>query len=125
MGPWKKSKASKTSFDPITLTKGDLLDIGETVCDVTVEALQQFTKENQMVLVALWTQIQELQVHTPQAGTLSTSLAVGTAAAKEMLCACMTNTIVLPEGALVTENEADRPMVSAMKGVGINLVSLP
>ena len=36
----------------------------------------------------------------------------------------MTNTIVLPEGALVIENEADRPMVSGLKGIGINMAAL-
>ena len=69
-----------------------------------------------MVLGALRTQIQELQVHIPQVGTLSTSL---------MLRARMTNTIALPEGALVTENEADSPMDNALKGVGINMAALP
>ena len=44
--------------------------------------------------------------------------------AEEML-RCLTNTIVLPEGALAIENEAIRPMVSALKGVGINMVALP
>lgn len=56
---------------------------------------------------------------------MSTNLAVGMAAAKKMLRAHMTNTIVLAEEALVTENEANRPMVSALKGVGINMVVLP
>lgn len=37
----------------------------------------------------------------------------------------MTNTIVLPDGALITENDADRPMVSSLKGVGSNMVTLP
>lgn len=46
-------KASNTSFDLITLTEGDLHDIGETVRDVTVEDLQQFAKENQMLFRAL------------------------------------------------------------------------
>ena len=64
-------------------------------------------------------------MRTPQASTLSTSLAVGIVVAEEMLCAHMTNTIVLPEGALVTENEANRPTVNALKGVGINMVALP
>lgn len=41
-GSRKKSKATKTSLDPITLTEGDLHDIGDTVIDVTMEALQQF-----------------------------------------------------------------------------------
>ena len=40
VGPRKKSKASKTSFDPITLTEGDLHDIGKMVRDITAEALQ-------------------------------------------------------------------------------------
>jgi len=39
VGPIKKTKASKTYFDPITLTEGDLYNIGETVRDVTIEAL--------------------------------------------------------------------------------------
>ena len=117
MGLQKKLKASKTSFDPITLNEWDVHDIRETVRDVTVE-------ENQMVLGALQVQIQELQVCTPQAGTLSTSLKVGMAAAEELLRTRMTNTIVLPEGALVTENEVDRPMVNVLKGVKINMVVL-
>lgn len=39
--PRNKSKASKTSFDLITLTKGDLHDVGEMVHEVTTEALQR------------------------------------------------------------------------------------
>ncbi len=42
-----------------------------------------------------------------------------------MLHAKMTNTIVLPGGALIAENEADRPMVSSLKGVGLNIDALP
>ena len=38
----KKSKATKTSLDPITLTEGNLHEIGDMVRDVTAEALQQF-----------------------------------------------------------------------------------
>lgn len=64
-------------------------------------------------------------MHTPQAGTLLTSLAVGMSAVEEILHALMTNTIVLLEGALVTENKADRPTVIALKGVGINMDVLP
>lgn len=37
----------------------------------------------------------------------------------------MTNTIVLPEGALVTSNEVDRPTVSASKGLSLNMAALP
>lgn len=64
-------------------------------------------------------------MHTPQAGTVSTSFTLGTAAVEEILCARMTNTIMLPEGALVTENEVDKPMVSKLKGIGLNMVALP
>jgi len=46
-------KASKTSFEPITLIEGDLHDIGEMVRDVTMEALQQFAEEHQTVLGGL------------------------------------------------------------------------
>lgn len=42
-----------------------------------------------------------------------------------MLRAHMTNTIVLPDGALVTENEADNPMVIRLKGIGLNMAALP
>ena len=64
-------------------------------------------------------------MRTPQASTVSTNLAVGTSAAEEMLHARMTNTIVLPDGALVTKIEADRPMVSSLKGIGLKMVALP
>jgi len=42
VGLRKKVKASKLAIKLIILTKGDLNDIGETVCDVTNEALQDF-----------------------------------------------------------------------------------
>lgn len=35
------------------------------------------------------------------------------------------NTVVFPDGALVTEYEADKPAISVMKGLRINLVVLP
>lgn len=44
---------------------------------------------------------------------------------KEILHSRMTNTIILLKGALVIENEVDRPMFSALKGVGINMAMLP
>lgn len=40
MGSRKKYKANKVSLDPITLTEGDLHDIGDMVQDVTAEELQ-------------------------------------------------------------------------------------
>lgn len=62
---------------------------------------------------------------TPKVVTVSTNLAVDTSTAKEMLSARVTNMIVLLDGALTTEKEADRPMVSSLKGVGLNMATLP
>lgn len=45
-GLCKKVKVSKLSIDLITFTEGDLHDVGETVCDVTTKALQNFVEEN-------------------------------------------------------------------------------
>lgn len=42
VGLRKKSKASKTFLDPITLTEGYLNNIDDTVRDATAELLQQF-----------------------------------------------------------------------------------
>ena len=56
---------------------------------------------------------------------MSTNLAVGTSTAEQMLHTQMTNTIVLPNGALITKNEADRPMVNELKGIRLNVVVLP
>lgn len=42
----KKSKASKTYFNPITLIEGESPEIGETVRDITAETLQQFVEEH-------------------------------------------------------------------------------
>jgi len=60
VGPRKKVKASKLAIDLITLTEGDLHDIGETIRDVTKEALQDFMQEHQTMLGALRVQLQEL-----------------------------------------------------------------
>jgi len=40
-GPRKKRKASKLSINPITLTKGDLYDIDETMHNATFEVLEE------------------------------------------------------------------------------------
>jgi len=45
--------------------------------------------------------------------------------AEEILHAHMTNIIALLERALVIEKEADRPTVSALKRVRINMAALP
>lgn len=50
VGSRKKSNANKALLDPITLTEGDLHDIGDMVQDVTAKALQQFEKEQQLLL---------------------------------------------------------------------------
>jgi len=39
VGLWKKSKASKTSLDLITLIEGYLKDVGDTVRDSTTKLL--------------------------------------------------------------------------------------
>jgi len=55
--PQKNNKASKLDGKPITLTEGDLYDIGDTVCKVTREALQEAMTEQQNVLGALRAQL--------------------------------------------------------------------
>ena len=45
-GSRRNFKASKLSIDLITLTKGDLHDICETMCDVNFESLLDFMQEN-------------------------------------------------------------------------------
>jgi len=115
---------SKLSIDLITLTEGDPHDIGEAVHDVTNEALQDFMQDHQTMLGALRAQLQELHVHPPPVGTLSTNLAIRSSVAEQMLCARMANTIVLLEGVLVTSNEADRFSVSMMKGFSVNLAAI-
>ena len=72
--------------------EGDLHDIGKTVRDITSEAPQNFMKENYIVVGALRVQHQKLQVRTPHAGTLLTSLAIGTTAAEKMLHVWTKNT---------------------------------
>lgn len=124
-GSRKKYKATKTSLDPITLTEGDLYDIGDTVRDVTIEALQQFEEQQKIILGVIQIGLQELQTHALQAVTTSTNLASGTSKATEMLSTKASNAIVLPDGALTMENEANRPNVSTLNGVGLNLVVLP
>lgn len=56
---------------------------------------------------------------------MSTSLVIDTSAAEEMLPTRVTNTVLLPNGVLTTENEANMPMVSSLKWVGLNMVVLP
>lgn len=56
---------------------------------------------------------------------MSTSLAINTLAAKEMLCTRVTSMVVLPDRALTTKNEADRPTIKSLKGEGLNMVALP
>ena len=74
---------------------------------------------------ALLTELQELHVRTPQAGRVSTSLTIDTSATKEKLRIRVTNMIVLPDGELTIEKEANRPTVRSLKGVGLNMAVLP
>ena len=52
-------------------------------------------------------------------------MVINTSNVVDMLHMKASNAIVLPDGALTMENEADRPTVSALKGVGLNLAVLP
>lgn len=56
---------------------------------------------------------------------MSTILAIGASVVIEMLCTRVNNVILLPDGALTTENEVDMPMISSLKGVGLNMAMLP
>lgn len=56
---------------------------------------------------------------------MSISLAIGTSEACDMLHAKVSSVIVLLDGALITENEANMPTVITLKGVGLNLIALP
>ena len=57
-----------------------------------------------------------------QAGTVSVNLTIGTSKAAEMLLVKVSSTLVLPNGALTMMNEANKPTISSIKGVGLNLV---
>ena len=54
-----------------------------------------------------------------------TSLAINTSEVADMLRTKASSVIVLLDGALTMENEADRPLVNSLKGVGLNLPALP
>lgn len=60
VGSRKKSKATKTSLDPITLIEGELYEINDTVWDFTMETLQEFEKHYKILLMAIQTMLQEL-----------------------------------------------------------------
>ena len=54
---------------------------------------------------------------------VSTNLVIDTSPAAKMLHAKASSAIMLPDGALTMENEADRPTFSTLKGVGLNLAA--
>ena len=56
---------------------------------------------------------------------MPTSVAIGTLEAMEMLGARDPRAIVLPDRALTTTIDIDRPTVSDLKGMGLNLATLP
>jgi len=66
-----------------------------------------------------------MQIQETQTGMASTSLTIGTLEVARVLCMKDSRAIVLPDEALVTETKADRPSLSALKGVGLNLALLP
>jgi hypothetical protein len=123
--PRKKAKASKLDGELITLTEGDLGDIGDTVREVTREAIDEAMTEQQIVLGVLRVQLQELGARASQPGTIATHGATGMSATEQLLQAKMANTIALPAGALITENAEDRAVVGRLTGLGLNLAALP
>lgn len=56
---------------------------------------------------------------------VSTSHAIGTSEATEMLRTKVSSVIVLLDGALTTKNEANKPTVNTLKEVGLNLAAVP
>lgn len=56
---------------------------------------------------------------------VSTILAIDTSKDTNMLHMKVFGAIVLTDGALTMENEVNRPTVSTLKGVGLNLTVLP
>ena len=112
-------------LDPITLTEGDLYNIGDTVKDVTAKALEQFGKKQKIILGAIQIGLQELQTLASQVGMVSTNLAIGTLEDANMLRMRASSALVLPNGALTTENEDEKPTFSALKGMRLTLVALP
>jgi len=56
---------------------------------------------------------------------MSTILAIDTSEPTNMLRMKASSATVLSDGALTMKNEAERPIVGALKGVGLNLAMLP
>ena len=52
---------------------------------------------------------------------MSTSISIDTSEVAATLCARVSSAIVLPDEALTMKNEVDRPTVSTLKGVELNL----
>lgn len=124
-GPWKKTKASKLDGEPITVTEGDLCNIGDTVHKVTKEVLQEAMTEQQIVLGALTMKLQELQVQPPQHGMVATYMAMGTSTTEQFLRAKMANIIMLSEGELIVDSMEDKSVVGQLKGLCLNLDTPP
>lgn len=108
---------------PVTQTEGDLYDMGDTVHEVTKEALQEAMTEKEIVMGSLRAQLQELQVQLPQEGAVAAYNVASTLAAGQLLHAKLANTIVLLEGAVTTKNEDDRAAVGKINGLGLNLAA--
>jgi len=68
----KKTKASKLDRELVTLTEGDLGEIEDTVCEVTQEVFNEAMIEQQTMLGALYTQLQELEVQPSQSRIITT-----------------------------------------------------
>jgi len=70
--PQKKAKESKWDGELTTLTEGNLGDTGETVREVTQDAIDEAMSKQQIVLGELHVQIQELGTWAAQTRTTAT-----------------------------------------------------
>lgn len=109
-----KTKATKMSLDLITLTDGDLDEIGDKVWDTITKLLQQLEQQPKQALSTIQKDLCKLQIQTTkiqagegQSSATSTSLALGTTHVVEMVQSLDLWVVTLPDGALSMEAAAN------------------
>lgn len=113
------------SINPLKLTEVDLLDINKTIREVMKDVLRGLRMEQNIVLGVLSVKLQGLQVQKPQTSTMAQYVVAGTTEVEQTLCNCIGNTFILPKGELAVANEDDRVAMSSIKGISLNLATLP
>lgn len=100
--------------DPMTLTKGDLDEIGKKVQDTTIEIPQQFKQQYMQIMGSIQKDLHELhiqtsrvQVGTGQASAAQTSLAPRASQAAELVMKLVLCMVALREGSLRAESFDD------------------